>query len=317
MRKHQVAVLGANGFLGSHIVDALAARGHLVIAFDKFDSRPNQFALAQNVRVVDGDFFNAAELSLALVDADTVIHLVSTTTPIAAEADPIRDIAQNLLGSVTLFQQCAALSNVQRVVFSSSGGTVYGPAIAALLHEDMPTRPVSPYGICKLATENYLAFFGATTGLSSVSLRVANPYGDRQPLGRNQGVIPVFIENLLQGRPVMVYDDGAMVRDFIHIWDVSAAFVTVVEAESPQHRVYNVGSGVGKSVAEVLNTVAKAIDVVPVVEHQPTPRSFVPAAVLDTTRFRSEFGWEPQLELAAGIAQTVAYVRQALGECYC
>jgi UDP-glucose 4-epimerase len=309
---HNVAVLGANGFLGSHVVDALVARGHKVNAFDNFASGSVRFASSPLVQKISGDFFNPTDLTAALAGSDTVIHLVSATTPVSAEADPTLDIQQNLLGSVALFRQCAATSTINRVVFASSGGTVYGSSEVALLSETAPVHPVSPYGICKLATEHYLAFFAVTAGLSSVSLRISNPYGDRQPLQRRQGVIPVFIENLLQGFPVLVYGDGSMVRDFIHISDVAAAFVAVVEAAQPQHGVYNVGSGMGESVLDVLAAVAAAVGTEPVVKYQPTPLSFVPSAVLDTARFRSEFAWAPQVNLTNGIADTVAYVRRAL-----
>jgi len=240
-----------------------------------------------------------------------VIHLVSSTTPATAEQDPITDIEQNLLGSVRLLEICANTSGVQRLVYSSSGGTVYGNTVGPMA-ELSPTKPISPYGICKLAVEHYLQFFHSTSGLESVALRLANPYGKGQPLGRRQGVIPVFIENALSGRSAVVLGNGSMVRDYLYVTDVASAFAVMIEAPEIQHDTYNVGSGVGHSVSEIIECVAKCIGHPIETIHREAPKSFVQCSVLDTSRMRSEFNWRPEISLEEGISRTVKYVARQL-----
>ena len=262
--------------------------------------------------MIDGDFLNVEDLKKAVQGCDTVVHLVSTTNPLTAEADPLLDINTNLTGSVALFEVCAASSSVERIVFASSGGTVYGNG-SGMLSEDSPTQPISPYGICKLATENYLRFFGATTRLTSVSLRIANPYGDRQPLGRSQGVIPIFIERLLKSMPLTVFGDGTMVRDYLYVTDVAVAISRVVACDQPQKSVYNIGSGVGHSVNDIVAAIEKATARPAQIEHRDQPKSFAQSVVLDTHRFTQEFGWRPTVGLDEGVAMTVEYLRTQLG----
>ena len=311
MPDRRVLVLGGNGFIGSHVVDQLVADGNDVTVFDRFGVAQPRFT-ASGVRMIDGDFLNAEDVTNAVDGIGTVVHLVSTTNPLTAEADPLLDINTNLMGSVALFEACAASSSVQRIVFASSGGTVYGNG-SGILSEDSLTQPISPYGICKLATENYLRFFAATTKLTSVSLRIANPYGDRQPLGRNQGVIPIFIERLLKGMPLTVFGDGTMVRDYLYVTDVAVAISRAVSCAEPHASVYNIGSGVGHSVNDIVCAIEKALGRTAQIEHREQPRSFAQSVVLDTRRFTDEFGWRPTVSLDEGVAMTVGYLRNQLG----
>jgi len=293
-----------------HVVEALALCGHEVVAFDRFDLAPPRFDPA-SAEIVAGDFQNVGDLRQAVAGATAVIHLVSTTTPATAEQDLINDIDQNLLGSVRMLEVCAQTPTIKRVIFSSSGGTVYGN-VPSPMSEVSLTQPVSPYGICKLAIEHYLRFFATTSGLQSVVLRVANPYGPGQPLGRKQGVIAIFIENVLTGRPVIVLDDGYMVRDYLYVTDVASAFVTMVEADALRHDTYNVGSGLGHSVNEILACVENSLGRKVEVLHRTAPKSFVQSSVLDTHRIADEFGWQPVVNLDVGITNTIAYVESAL-----
>jgi len=310
MGAERVLVLGANGFIGSHLVDMLASHGHEVVAFDRFDLAPVRFT-ARTASILSGDFLNAGDLRQALIGATSVVHLVSSTTPATAEQDPLSDIEQNLEGSVRLLEYCAGTPTVKRVVFSSSGGTVYGD-VPSPMSELSITQPISPYGICKLAVEHYLRFFSVTSNLQSVALRIANPYGEGQPLGRKQGVIPIFVENALAGRPVVVYDDGSMVRDYLYVTDVAAAITLLVEASRPQYDTYNIGSGVGHSVNDILASVEAALGRPVETVHKDSPKSYVKSSVLDTTRVVGEFGWRPQVSLEDGVRRTVEYVHTAL-----
>lgn len=294
-------VVGGNGFLGSHLVDELAAAGHTVTAFDRFSHDRPTFG-SSAVRSVTGDFFASDQLRAALEGQELLFHFLSTTTPATASADPTLDVRTNVMQSIELFDM-AADAGVRRVYFASTGGAMYGNSGAYRVAETVLPAPVSPYAIGKQAIESYLRFFQRTRGLESTSFRISNPYGPRQHVEKKQGVIPIFLHRIAQGLPVEVYGDGSMVRDFIFAEDAARMIVSTVGSE-PAHPVYNVGSGVGTTVNEVLD-LARAVtgrDVA--VEHKPKPATFVDRVVLDTGLFTAEFG-EPALRsLSEGMEQT-------------
>lgn len=299
----RVLVVGGNGFIGSHVVDELAARGHRVAVFDRFSGGAVRYA-AEGVERRAGDFLNRADVAAAVRGQDQVIHLVSTTSPATVEDDPGLDIRTNLPASIDLFQ-LAGDAGVRRVVFASTGGAIYGEQDVPLMDEGLPPRPVSPYAIGKLAIEGYLRYFRRRSGLASVVLRISNPYGPRQGADRRQGVIPIFLANLLAGRPLIVLGDGSMVRDFIAVQDVARMLVTVTEG-APRHELYNIGSGRGVTVNELIGIIERVTGQAPGVEHRPMPPTFVERVVLDTARYRAEFGDAPLVSLEDGIAATWA-----------
>ncbi len=305
-----VLALGAGGFIGSHLVDSLVSRGYPVRALDRFvpNVRP-LFQPSPLVEIVNGNFLNRGEMVDALDGVDTVIHLVSTTNPATAENDPLIDIETNVRGSVQLFDQCVK-SGVRRVIFTSSGGTVYGDwSQLRPITEDDPTKPVSPYGIGKLAVENYLRYFQRKFGLESTIFRVANPYGERQPFWKKQGVIPIFLDAITSHRPITVMGDGSMTRDYVYVRDVTDMIADSVSAE-PLHAVYNLGSGVSISVNQVIETIEQVTGIDAIRRSVPTPATFVQSSVLDMSRYVAEFGPHPAVPFADGIARTYDYMQE-------
>lgn len=296
-------MVGGNGFIGSHVVDELAARGHSVSVFDRFSANQTRYA-ATGVRRIVGDVLNRADLSAAVPGHDYVFHLVSTTTPATAEDDPTLDVRTNLPASIDLLQ-IAADSGVKRFFFASTGGAIYGDQDAPTMREDLVPHPISPYAIGKLAVEGYLRYFRRRSGLDSVALRISNPYGPRQGIGKRQGVIPIFLNEIAAGRPITVLGDGSMVRDFIAVGDVARMLVDIAEGE-PRHRLYNIGSGRGVTIAELVQTIGRVVEQEVVVEHRPVPPTFVDHVVLDTSRFRAEFPERRLVDFEDGIRATWA-----------
>lgn len=292
-------VIGANGFLGSSLVDALVSRGHEVTAFDRFSRGP---ATSSATRTIAGDFLDSDSVARAVEGHDAVFHFLSTTTPASADGNPVGDATENVVPSIRLLQACVA-AGVGTVHFASTGGAIYGDHDAAALSESMLPQPVSPYAIGKLAIEGYLAYFSRRHGLDSVSYRISNPYGPRQLADRSQGVIPTFLRHAREGRPLQVLGDGSSVRDYIHADDAIRMIVEVVDRPR-EHSVYNIGSGVGTSVSELLGTVERVTGIVPTVEYLPEPATFVHRSVLDTSRYAGEFGAVEMRSLDEGIAQT-------------
>jgi UDP-glucose 4-epimerase len=245
---------------------------------------------------------NRAELGAVLRDQDYVFHFVSTTTPATAEDDPTLDIRTNIASSIDLLTLCVE-SGVSRVYFASTGGAIYGDRSGAVLNEIALPQPVSPYAIGKLAIEGYLRYFARKYDLASVAFRISNPYGPRQQANRLQGVIPTFLANMKHGRPVTVFGDGSMVRDYLFVSDAVRMIANVVEVDA-EHSVYNIGSGTGTTVTEVLDAARAVTGLEPELVVSPIPPTFVASSVLDTKRYTSEFGAHGLISLHEGIAST-------------
>ena len=293
-------VLGGNGFLGAGLVDELASRGHDVSVFDRFSRLPPSFS--EGPRLIAGDFLAADAVAAAVKGQEFVFHFLSATTPASADAEPGRDVRDNLAPSVALFEACVR-AGVRHVYFASTGGAVYGDTPAGAVNEETRPQPVSPYAIGKLAIEGYLAYFGRKHGLASTSFRISNPYGPRQRALNSHGVIPTFLSRARADLPISVLGDGTSVRDFVYADDAVRMIVDVVGRQT-DHAVYNIGSGVGTSLAQLLKIVSEVTGHSSPVEYLPEPATFVHRSVLDTSRYSREFSPGPLLPLREGIERT-------------
>lgn len=300
-------VIGGNGFLGSYIVDELVARGHDVTAFDRFSSSTGAATVhptytSAGVRHIVGDFLAVGDLKKALAGQDYIFHFLSTTTPVTAENDPSLDVRTNVSQTVTLLE-LAVEAGVSCVYFASTGGAMYGDVEVDRIDETVAPEPVSPYAIGKLAIEGYLRYFSRRFGLASVSFRISNPYGPRQHPGKKQGVIPIFLDRIANGAPVTVFGDGSMVRDYIFATDAARLIVDTVGHDTT-HPIYNIGSGVGTSVSEVIDIASDITGAEIEVHARPQPPTFVDRVVLDMSRYETEFGAVNLTPLREGIELT-------------
>lgn len=307
-----IIVFGANGFIGRNLVRALAAtKADSIVAFDKFSAyqrdSSHAFESHPNVKVMIGDFFNRGDITNALKDMDYVFHLVSATTPVTSNNDPLIDIT-NIKGSIELFDACVK-AGVKKVVFISSGGTVYGDIDSEKIDELTLPAPHSPYGIGKLTIEHYLRYFQYVSGLKYVVYRVANPYGPGQNIHGKQGVIPIFMHQFLTDSPITIYGKGDMIRDYLYVDDL-IEMITTSYAKDTKHPEYNVGSGHGSSVNELVAAIEKCSGIRVPKRHSPTPPTFVRRSVLDINRFVGEFGVKPRTSLEEGIKKTWNYVKE-------
>jgi len=301
-------VLGGGGFIGSHVVDGLLDGGHAVRVFERPRVPPyRSFTPSESVEWVEGDFQSASMVEEALQGCEVIIHLVSTTLPKNSNDDPVFDVESNVVGTLRMLHAAAA-AGVRKVVFISSGGTVYGMPQIDPIPESHPTEPRVSYGIAKLAIEKYLALFHSLHGLEYVVLRVANPYGERQRVEAAQGAVAVFLDRALRGEPIEIWGDGTVVRDFLHISDVARAFLRAIDF-SGEPRVFNIGSGTGCSLNELVATIERLLGR-PVERRYLPGRGFdVPRNVLDISRSRDVLGWVPRMSLEDGLRVTVAWAR--------
>jgi UDP-glucose 4-epimerase len=303
-------VLGGAGFIGSHLAEALAQAGHRVRLFDRphVDRLP-LFASQKGFEIFTGDFLNPQSLAPALRGADTVFHLVSTTLPKNSNDNPFYDVETNVLGSLRLLSMCRE-QGVRKVVFVSSGGTVYGLPRSLPLPETHPTDSISSYGIHKLTVEKYLHLAHRLHGLDYCVLRPANLYGPRQRLDTAQGAVAVFLDHALRGEPIQIWGDGSVVRDYVYIADAVDAILRAARFEGEQ-RIFNVGSGVGVSLNELVAEIGRMLGTPVKVEYRPPRAVDVPANVLDARLARHHLGWSASTPLRAGLQRTCDWLRSA------
>ena len=299
-------VLGGGGFIGSHVVDRLLAAGHFVRVFERPRVPPYRAFGPDDLEWVEGDFQNSVLVRDAVEGMDAIVHLVSTTLPKGSNDDPSFDVQSNVIGTLRLLQ-FAVENGVRKVIFISSGGTVYGVPSAVPIPETHSTEPLVSYAIGKLAIEKYLAVFEQQHGLAYAVLRVSNPYGPRQRVDIAQGAVATFIDAAVHGRTIEIWGDGSVIRDYVHVADVAAAFVSALEYAGTE-RVFNVGSGKGCSLLELVAAIEGAVGHSIVRRHLPARGIDVPCNILDIARAQRELAWTPRIALGPGIASTLAWI---------
>ncbi|HKR82359.1 MAG TPA: NAD-dependent epimerase/dehydratase family protein [Candidatus Saccharimonadales bacterium] len=305
MDKEKVClVLGANGFVGSYLVEHLAKTpGMRVRAFDRF-SRGPQFAMAPNIEVVKGDFFNDDDIRQALTGVDLVLHTFSATTPFVSDNNPYIDITDNLMRSVKIFELCVT-QGVAKVGFVSSGGAVYGSLSEHKIASEADTPlPVSPYGINKLAIEYYLEYFKRKHGMPYVVYRLTNPYGPRQVTKNNQGAIPLFLAKIKNHETITIYGDGTSSRDYIYMDDAAAMIARSFTADS-SHAVYNIGRGEQTSLNEILDELKQLSGTEVSVSYTEAPKTFLQSTGVTIDRYLADFGDQQFTSLHDGLLATI------------
>jgi UDP-glucose 4-epimerase len=302
-------IFGGGGFIGSSITDRLLQDGHTLRIFERPRVQPYRvFLPSEKVEWATGDMLNAYDVTEALADMDAVFHLVSFTLPKTSNDDILYDIQTNLVATIQLLN--AMLSKqVKRIVFISSGGTVYGIPRYLPIDEEHPTDPQVSYGITKLTIEKYLLMYQRLYGIRSLILRVTNPYGPRQRVETAQGAITVFLHRALYGLPIEIWGDGSVSRDYIYIKDVADAFAKALMYTGDKS-IFNISSAIGLSLNRLLDEIQVALNK-PVIRQYIDSRPFdVPINVLDNRLAIGELDWEPKTNLSDGLLMTKDWLNQ-------
>lgn len=299
-------IFGGGGFIGSAIADRLLLEGHSLRIFERPRVLPyRHFHPGENVEWITGDMLSTHDVGNAIEGMDAVLHLVSSTLPKTSNDDMVYDVQSNLVSTLQLLNLMVSHS-VRKMVFISSGGTVYGKPEYTPIDEKHPTDPLVSYGITKLAIEKYLLMFERLHGIKANILRVANPYGERQRIETAQGAVGVFLHRALTGQPIEIWGDGSTTRDYIYISDVAEAFCRAVAYDGPES-VFNISSGTGTSLNDLLNVLEDALGKPVERRHLPGRPFDVPVSILSNALAMKELKWSPRVTLRDGILRTAAW----------
>jgi len=303
-------VTGGAGFIGSHTVDALVASdaGEVSVLDDLSTGKRSQ--VNAKATLYQTDLRDAAAVGSVIerVRPEIIFHLAAQMDVRRSVADPAFDAQVNLVGFLNLIES-ARRHGLKRVVFASTGGAIYGEQDEFPCSEEHPRRPVSPYGVAKLATEAYLFFYKAEYGIDYLALRFGNVYGPRQDPHGEAGVVAIFCGRILDGKPVTIYGDGTQTRDYVYVGDVVRAVVAAAKS-SASGTALNIGTGIETNVNDLYSTLAGIADFPTRAEHAAARPGEQKRSVISPARAGRELGWSPEKKLADGLEETFKYFKQ-------
>jgi UDP-glucose 4-epimerase len=306
----RILVTGGAGFIGSHTVDALIASGAGEVSVLDDLSTGKRKQVNAKATLHQTDLRDAAAVASVVEQArpEIIFHLAAQMDVRRSVADPAFDAQVNLVGFLNLIES-ARRHGLKRVVFSSTGGAIYGEQDEFPCTEDHPRRPVSPYGVAKLATEAYLFFYKVEYGIDYLALRFGNVYGPRQDPHGEAGVVAIFCGRILDGMPVTIYGDGTQTRDYVYVGDVVRAVVAAAKS-SASGIALNIGTGIETNVNDLYSTLAGIADFPTRAKHAPARPGEQNRSVISPARAERELGWRPEKKLADGLEETFKYFKQ-------
>lgn len=302
-----ITILGAAGFIGTNLAIALAKDNHVTVVDQHMDYFSAMKDLKLNVIYREADFTASFDYDELLENTDVLYHLISTTAPSTSNKNIAEELTANVVVTSEILEACIR-KRVKKVVFISSGGTVYGKDIVCPVGEETTTNPISSYGIQKLTIEKLLYLYNYLYNLDYRIIRLANPYGPYQRPNGVLGVVTTFTYKALKNEEIVVYGDGTVVRDFIYIDDAVRGILNIVQY-SGEYKLFNLGQGKGTSVNQVIHTIEKVLGKKLSVKYLSGRKVDVPVNYLDINRYESACGNLNPMSLEAGISKTLAFMR--------
>jgi UDP-glucose 4-epimerase len=298
----KIAVTGGAGFIASHIADAYMSLGHEVVIIDNLSTGKRE-NIPANARFIEMDVNDPGIPALFMEEKfDIVNHHAAQMDVRVSVQDPTYDARINILGGINIYES-ALRSGVKKIIFASSGGTVYGEQEYFPADERHPTKPISPYGIAKLSNEQYLYYYAHVHGLPSVAFRYANIYGPRQNPHGEAGVIAIFAQKLLKGEQPVINGDGLQTRDYVYVGDVVAANILALQPQ--MIGAYNIGTGIETDVNTLFGHLRDLTQSTCEEQHAPAKQGEQMRSVLSHERIFASFGWTPKMDIVEGLSRTV------------
>jgi UDP-glucose 4-epimerase len=308
--KSTVCVTGGAGFIGSHVAEAFLAAGHRVLVLDDLSGgRRENVPAGAELHVLDIRSPEAAKL-VETAGISVLAHFAAQMDVRRSMADPGFDASVNILGGLNLLE-AARQGGVRQVLFASTGGAIYGEQDVFPAAEDHPARPLSPYGVAKLAFERYLFVYHASYGLDVSCLRYANVYGERQNPHGEAGVVAIFFDRLLAGQIPTINGPGLQTRDYVHVSDVVRA--NLAACGRPGFHTYNVGTGIETDVNDLFAEIARSVGSDAKPEHGPAKPGEQQRSVVDGALGRRELGLPRPISLAEGLGRTAVWFQERTG----
>lgn len=303
----RVVLLGGAGFIGHHLAGALRGRAQAVVVTRRLPAVDNR---VEGVGYVEGDCASPGLLGQVIRPGDHVVHLAHHAVPAHSFDVPLAEVQDNLPSAIKLLEALKTVA-IRRLVYVSSGGTVYGPAGSGVpIREDHATDPISPYGVTKLTIEKYCRMYAHLFGVPVVIARPSNPFGPGQLPHRGQGFVATAAAQVLQGKAVTVFGEHGTVRDYLYIDDLVAALDCLLQADCPPGDVFNIGSAEGRNntavLASIAGTLGKNLSQL-AIDHAPARPFDVAYNVLDTGKLNG-MGWRPKTGFDEGVSRTVAWL---------
>lgn len=314
-----IIILGAAGFIGTNLFIKLAEdkNNHITLVDTKkkyfsdiinYDKNAESSFYTSNIEIVELQINVNTDFERLLAGQDIVFHLVSTTMPSTSNQHIAKELTSNVVMTAKMLDACVKCS-VEKVVFISSGGTVYGKEGVCPLKEDTATNPISSYGIQKITIEKLLNLYQYMYGLNYRVVRLANPYGPYQRPNGVLGVVTTFTYNTLKNKEIVVYGNGTVIRDFIYIDDAIRGILQIANGKD-DHRTFNLGCGYGASINQVIETIQIALDLTMKVTYKNDRKVDVPVNYLDISRYENAYGKLNPIELKEGVLRTAQFMRE-------
>lgn len=307
----RILILGAAGFIGTNLAIELAK--NLENEITLVDKCMDYFSYIkslhlQNIKIRTLDFSLDADFDELLKGQEVVYHLVSTTVPSTSNQHVPQELLSNVVFSSNLFESCVRC-NIKKLIFISSGGTVYGKKINCPLKEEIVTNPITSYGVQKITIEKLLYLYNYMYNLDYRIVRLANPYGPHQRPNGKLGAVTTFTYKALKQEEIIVYGDGSVIRDFIYIDDAIRAILKIAESDNNRYKIFNVGCGYGTSIKNVLSTISDSLGIELNISYKGSRKVDVPINYLDISRYEECFGKLSTIPLCEGIKMTAIFMK--------
>lgn len=305
-----IIIFGAGGFIGINLVGRLAKEqnNHLVLVDKEIDKIKKIIGEKKNIIYCSSIFSEKTDFDSLLKKQDVVYHLVSSNLPATSNVQIADEIQTNIISTINMLESCVK-NKVKKVIFLSSGGTVYGKDGKCPLDEEAETNPISSYGIQKLTIEKILYLYNHLYGLDYRIIRLANPYGPYQNPNGMLGAVTKFTYKALNNEPIYIYGNGEVIRDYIYIDDAIEGIVRISNGDS-RWKVFNLGTGKGVSLIEVLKTIEKALNIKMNILFKSKRNTDVPINFLNIDRYIKEYGEYDFLPLLEGVKKTAKYLKE-------
>lgn len=301
-----ILLIGGNGFIGSHLIDVFMQNGHNVRIFDISMEKYRNAISNVDYRIHSIDDLTA--LYESMLNMDIIFHLASSSVPSTSNINPMIDVNGNLITSINILNT-AAKANVKKIVYFSSGGAIYGPTNGAI-GEDSPLNPISSYGIIKSTIEKYFLLYSKLFNIETIIFRPSNPFGPRQGHIMSQGVISTFLRKIIDNKPITVFGNGKSAKDYIYIKDL--AIICYHISISKKTGIYNVGTGIGTTLDQIIFLIKKVTNSNPKIEYEIVKDYDVPNFVLDISEIKRHIGNFHFTNLEEGIFETWQWIQSQI-----